>query len=643
LPSRLTRPSPIALLLALITLLAAVLRFQHIGLIEHNVDHAYPIWQALMTLDQGRWPLLGQGTSVLFANPPLTGYLYLPVVALFRSPLAVYGVVIALNSLAVPLAYAALRPLIQTPAALAAAFLIAVNPWVIEYSRTSWVQSLLPFFACLLAWLVYPVLAGAARNPGRRVVLTGIAAALAVNTYLLAYLFLAQIGLLAALFRRRMPKRALLVATVIVAVPALVYAGALLADPAGVSSRLQTFGDGGLRVSGAALEHALRLASGAEYPLARGAAAPEPWSGFWALVEASSALLAWVVVAALAGGVVRALRARIKRLSERDAALILLVWFGLPIMLMTVTSQVVHPFYLLLTLPAGAGLAGWGAAWLFEALRPRSPRRLLWAAAAVIVALFAAAQTAATLRYALETATIPGAHGLGALPVEAGLALGVLIDDDLPPGGTVMADVDAWTLISLAGRTFPFLRDARAPAVTILPASGGLVVAAQPPDAGRVAPEGSVGQRALTLADGVELTVDRLPPAPSLPADAAPLAAPGEQGIALEGWALNALGDGQFALQTWWRVTDPAAGADRLFAPFAHIFDADGARIAVVDGQAIPSFAWRTGDLHAHRMLFTAEQPFTLAVGQYDGAAGENVIFTLPDGAASALIPLPAR
>ena len=35
---------------------------------------------------------------------------------------------------------------------LLAAVLMAVNPWVIEYSRSTWVQSLLPFFTCALAW-----------------------------------------------------------------------------------------------------------------------------------------------------------------------------------------------------------------------------------------------------------------------------------------------------------------------------------------------------------------------------------------------------------------------------------------------------------------------------------------------------------
>ncbi|HYO89890.1 MAG TPA: hypothetical protein VER79_14680, partial [Candidatus Limnocylindrales bacterium] len=295
--------TPALLLLALITLFGAALRFQNIGLIEHNVDHAYPIWQALQTLDHGVWPLLGQGTSVLFANPPLTGYLYLPLLAPWRSPVAVYVAVIALNTLAIPLGYWALRPLVGVPAALIAALLLAVNPWVIEYSRTSWVQSLLPFFACLLAWLLFPIVSGTAPRPVRRLVLLGAAAVVAVNTYLLAYLFLAQIGLLIALFWRRVPKRALLVALVLVVLPAAMYAAALLADSAGLAARLESFGGGGLYFSGEALSHALRLVSGADYPLARGAAAPEPFPGFWRAVEALSALLGWIVAAALAAGV----------------------------------------------------------------------------------------------------------------------------------------------------------------------------------------------------------------------------------------------------------------------------------------------------------------------------------------------------
>src|SRR3954469_18606947 len=87
------------LVLAAILLLAAFLRFQHLDAIQHNVDYAYPIWQALTTLDRGSLPITAQGTSVLFANPALTGYLYVPWVALTRSPLGPTIFVIVLNTL----------------------------------------------------------------------------------------------------------------------------------------------------------------------------------------------------------------------------------------------------------------------------------------------------------------------------------------------------------------------------------------------------------------------------------------------------------------------------------------------------------------------------------------------------------------
>ena len=57
------------LLIILIMGVALFLRLRYLGEIEHNVDHAYTVWQAISTLDRGTLPLAGQGTSVLFANP----------------------------------------------------------------------------------------------------------------------------------------------------------------------------------------------------------------------------------------------------------------------------------------------------------------------------------------------------------------------------------------------------------------------------------------------------------------------------------------------------------------------------------------------------------------------------------------------
>ena len=80
------------------------------------------------------------------------------------------------------------------------------------------------------------------------------------------------------------------------------------------------------------------------------------------------------------------------------------------------------------------------------------------------------------MRYAQETAAIPGAHDLGALPLDYGTELGRLIVEKMPPGGTVYAEVDEWTLNSFAGTTFPLVRDTRAPEFAIIPANGGAYV-----------------------------------------------------------------------------------------------------------------------------------------------------------------------
>ena len=109
----------------IIFVLGAWLRFQHIGDIEVNVDQVYPIWQAIQTLDAGQFPLIGQGTSVLFANPPLTGYFFAPFMALIRHPIAAYTFTLILNTFAIWLAYRALRWLIGTRPALIGALLFA--------------------------------------------------------------------------------------------------------------------------------------------------------------------------------------------------------------------------------------------------------------------------------------------------------------------------------------------------------------------------------------------------------------------------------------------------------------------------------------------------------------------------------------
>lgn len=634
----------------MIVLVAAVLRAQNLLDIEHNVDHAYPVWQALTTVEHGVFPLAGQGTSVLFANPALTGYLFLPVVALTWTPLAAYALVLALNTLAVFLGFRAARGLLGVRPALVAAFLLAVNPWIIEYSRTTWVQSLLPFFACALAWLLWPMLMRQTRHPVRRMVSALVLLTLYTQTYLLAFMTLAPVGLLILIFWRRVPKKGLLIGGAVFVLAGFLYGVGLVNQLGTVQDRLGEFSANPRHLSSEAWGHAVRLITGEDYELARGQSAPIQDAALrYDLARVgdvilSSAVLIGIVLAVLAA-LIRILESRnyrgdakgrssaapllvglLKNISAYSVpGTIVLLWFLLPIALMTDVGQPVHPFYQLLGLPAGHILAAWGLCTVCRS-ESRWGSRVLLAASVP----FAVLMGVNVIRFAEETAITPGIDGMTALPLEYGLPLGRAIADSLPPDGVVFSDADEWILNSFAGRTFPVIRDARAPNVQIIPQAGALYVkmsyqsADALPYANRVA--------TIPMPDSWTLTVDRYAPN-TVPEIYQPTHVSSQQGIAFLGY--NVSQDMQtIRLTAFWQVEVLTPGIEgSLFAPFVHVFDKDGNRVQIVDGELLGGDKWHTGDIHVHRLTFTlpdAGAPFSFQIGQYDSVHKQNVIF-LPD------------
>ena len=390
------------LLIILITVVGVWLRFQRVGAIEFNIDQVYPLWQAIQTLDTGALPLIGQGTSVLFANPPLTGYLFVPVLALVRHPAAAFVFTLALNTLALPLAYRALRRMIGTRPALVSAALFAASPWIIEDSRRTWVQSLAPFFVCLIFWALAPLLTGRTDRPARRLLIALIALALFAHTYLLAYAMIAPVAVLLLLHWRRVPLVPLLAGVAVFAALAIPYAAGLARDWDTTRARIDAFAAGDASLSDEALGHALRLVTGAGYATQRGTRAPAEDADLRADLSAAASVV-WNV--AILAGALRALWMLAGRNDatphQRDVARILLIWFGLPVLLMSYVSRSVHPFYLLLTLPAGHALAGWGVA-------PLLKRRTTAVPLAAVVAATVALNAINTVRFAQQSAALPG-------------------------------------------------------------------------------------------------------------------------------------------------------------------------------------------------------------------------------------------
>jgi hypothetical protein len=98
----------------------------------------------------------------------------------------------------------------------------------------------------------------------------------------------------------------------------------------------------------------------------------------------------------------------------------------------------------------------------------------------------------------------------------------------------------------------------------------------------------------------------------------------------------KALAAGEEAiLCTAWRVDHlPPGRFDWLFAPYVHIFDSTGARVAIGDGSSTPGALWQLGDVQLKTIRVTlpgdAHEPFALRFGLYDGVHGHGATFTLP-------------
>jgi hypothetical protein len=522
--------------------------------------------------------------------------------------------------------YRASRTLLGPQPALIAAGLMAVNPWVIEYSRTSWTQCLLPFFVPMSAWLLWPVLMGISPRPARRLILAALAAVVLSQTYLLAYLIVIPIGLLLIIFRRRVPWRAAAAGMGIFALITAVYAIGLIQNWDQVERKVDTFSSTSPILKTEALENAVRLITGAEYELARGTQAPaNDTVRRHALSEVAHYGVLIVLIVGV-GGALIALRCGGHR---RDAAVITLIWFGIPIALMSYTGNPVHPTYQLMGLPTGYVLAAWGASIVFR------PHTRPGAIALITLSTgFAALMSVNSARYYQETEALPGLHNLGALPVDAGLRLGRALRESLPVDGVVYANESEWTLNSFAGRLFPVVRDARAPNFNIIPYAGGLYAALSqvtPPT-----PAGSHRRQIWTLRDETVIAVDTLLPGAQIGVLEGWRAVniPSAQGITLAQYRVGVLADGQTQIELLWRIDAVMVdNYELVFAPFAHIFNAAGERILIVDGEGVPVYLWQLGDWHYHRLTFvpSSEDDYTITIGQFDGLRGENVIFLPPE------------
>jgi 4-amino-4-deoxy-L-arabinose transferase-like glycosyltransferase len=350
---------PARLAIALLLLAAGAVRLWSLSLIEFKADEANWLTLAEDFVRHGQFPLAGLRSSQGITAPPHFAYILAPLVAISREPEFATAAIVLANVAGIAgvcwLGWRASGPV----AAVVTAFLYAVNPGAVFWSRKVWQ----PDLTAPLAVLLFVALdLGVVQ---RRLRWAAAAVPIGVFATLVHLSFALLLPLLAApvlVLLRARRWRLLAIASGMVALltlPSVVYEQQVGWED---YKDFRYFQSQRSATNLVGLGYALELVTGWE---ARTLVNVPIRAFTWPPLEnAASALAVALLVFAIAVAIVRAVRPSSG--AERARLLLWLAWLALPILLTVRHNMLLYPHYYLLLMPAAFLLIGSAAQWLAE-------------------------------------------------------------------------------------------------------------------------------------------------------------------------------------------------------------------------------------------------------------------------------------
>ena len=369
--------------LAGIVVLALWLRWDRLEYTEYTRDQAWVLNRAWEWLHGGEFPLVGIQSSVGTSQGAIEIWLLAIPVAISADPRLAAAFVGLLQVLAIVGTYLLCTPYFGRGVGLVAALLFAVNPWALQYARKVWTPNLAPLFTILFFSALY---AAVVQRRRYWLALSCLWAAVLFLIHPSAVYCFALLAVAAVLFWRRLGWPPFVLGgalAFLVALPFIWYE--YLHQFKSIKIYLSLTGNQS-RFDFDAVKNVLTMASAQAFPTMMGYG----FTGEWSLPDQTlqNQLAVWLLYLGLFWSLLLLVRPLFTRLAGGrwgaggwERALLLLLWFALPILVALRHPLDYYPHYFINVLPVQYVLMALGLVMTVQTAVRVFSRRARWVGA----------------------------------------------------------------------------------------------------------------------------------------------------------------------------------------------------------------------------------------------------------------------